>query len=76
MLPNDFARALKHEVPNSMQHLPNIKLSLLVHYLVQEELGMVSFDKLHRALNLTDRDQPLRQDKLDEIHAVKKEIKQ
>lgn len=62
MLPKDFARALRQEVPNLKAKLTNQKLGIMVHYLVLEELGMVSFNKLYRALNLTERDQPLRQD--------------
>mmetsp|Transcript_20306 Transcript_20306/g.25055 ORF Transcript_20306/g.25055 Transcript_20306/m.25055 type:complete len:82 (-) Transcript_20306:1878-2123(-) len=53
MQPKDFARALKLEVPNLKDKLTNNKLSLLVHYLVLEEFGIVSFEKLHRALNLS-----------------------
>lgn len=67
MPPKDFARALKIEVPGLKDQLTNSKLTLLVHYLVKEEFGIVSFEKLHRALNLTERDPPLRQDKLQEI---------
>lgn len=67
MQPKDFARALKQEVPNLQGQLTNQKLSLLVHYLVREEFGIVSFEKLHRALNQSDQDPPLRQDKLEEI---------
>ena len=69
MQPKDFARALKLEVPNLKDQLSNAKLTLLVHYLVREEFGIVSFEKLHRALNQSDQDPPLRQDKLDEIKA-------
>ena len=60
MIPRDFARALRVEVPNLKDTLTTAKLSLLVHYLVQEEFGVVSFEKLHRAMNLTERDPPLR----------------
>ena len=74
MLPKDFARALKLEVPNLKSAFPNQKLSLLVHYLVQEELGLVSFEKLYRALGLSERDPPLRQDKIDSIRQSNKEI--
>ena len=71
MLPKDFARALKQEVPNLKERLTNPKLSLLVHYLVKEQFGIVSYEKLHRALNLTERDPPLRQDKLEEIQRTR-----
>lgn len=71
MQPKDFARVLKQEVPNLKDSLTNAKLSTLVHYLVKEQFGIVSFEKLHRALNLTERDPPLRQDKLEEIKATK-----
>jgi len=43
MQPKDFARALKQECVQLQDQLTNQKLSLLIHYLVQEELGMVSF---------------------------------
>ena len=56
MLPKDLARALRAEVPNLKAKLTNQKLGIMVHYLVQEELGMVSYNKLYRALNLTERD--------------------
>ena len=69
MLPKEFARALKQEVPGMMDKLTNPKLTILVNYLVQEELGMVSYDKLFRALSLHDRDPPLRQDHLDTIRS-------
>ena len=69
MLPKEFARALKQEVPGLIDKLTNSKLSILVNYLVQEELGMVSYDKLFRALNLHDRDPPLRQDHLETIRS-------
>ena len=45
----------------------NDKLGILVHYLVMEELGMVSFQKLHSALNMRETDPPLPQDRLQEI---------
>ena len=67
MLPKEFARALRQEVPGLIDKLTNSKLSILVNYLVQEELGMVSYDKLFRALGLHDRDPPLRQDHLETI---------
>ena len=76
MRPKDFSLALKKEVPNLTDKLTNAKLTLIVHYLAQEELGMVSFDKLNRALNLSDKDQPLRQDLVQEIRAKKAVIKQ
>ena len=67
MLPKEFARALKQEVPGMKEKLTNANLSILVNYLVQEELGMVSYDKLFQALGLHDRDPPLRQNHLEEI---------
>ena len=35
---------------------------------------MVSFDKLYRALNLSERDPPLRQDQIDSIRQTKSTI--
>lgn len=48
----------------------------MVHYLVQEELGKVSYDKLYRALNLTERDQPLRQDQIEHIRGLRAQVTQ
>ena len=62
MLPKEFARALRDEAPNVKSRISNSQLSTLVHYLVKEEMGQVSFDKLLTALNLSERDPPLRQD--------------
>ena len=71
MRPKDFAFALKAECPSLKEKLTNDKLSILVNYLVMEELGMVSFQKFHTALNLRESDPPLRQDKLDEIREAR-----
>ena len=67
--PAQFRQALASEVPGLIDRLTNSKLSLLVHYLVQEEFGKVSFDKLIRALNLSGVEAPLPQSKVDEIRA-------
>ena len=71
MRPKDFALALKSECPSLKDSLSNDKLSILVNYLVMEELGMVSFQKLHSALNLRETDPPLPQDKLQEIYKAR-----
>lgn len=71
MRPKDFAFALKSECPGLKEKFTNDKLSLLVHYLVCEELGMVSYQKLHQALNLREQDPPLKQDMLDEIRRAR-----
>ena len=71
MRPKDFAVALKSECPSLKDTFTNDKLSILVNYLVMEELGMVSFQKLHSALNLRDSDPPLPQDKLQEIYKAR-----
>ena len=64
MTPKDFARALKRECATLAKsgQLKDDSLTLLVHYLVREELGMVSFNKLFQALNQKDTDYPLPQD--------------
>ena len=67
MRPKDFAMALKQECPGLKDKFTNDKLSILVNYLVMEELSMVSFQKLHSALNLRESDPPLPQDLLQEI---------
>ena len=36
--------------PQTMKDLTNVEIGNLIHYLVFEELGQVSFDKLSRAL--------------------------
>ena len=59
--------ALKQECPGLKDKFTNDKLSILVNYLVMEELSMVSFQKLHSALNLRESDPPLPQDLLQEI---------
>jgi len=64
----EFKRALKEFVPDLMPVLTDKKLGLLVHYLVREEFQMVSFNKLSQAFNLADNDEPLRQDKINEIN--------
>ena len=38
----------------------------LMHYLVREEYSMISFEKLFEALTQTDRDVPLKQEKVEE----------
>ena len=43
MRPKDFATVLKMECPTLKEKFTNDKLTLLVHYLVAEELGLVSF---------------------------------
>ena len=60
MRPKDFASVLKQEVPGLKDKFSNEKLSILVNYLVAEEMGMVSFQKLHTALSMRDSDQPLK----------------
>ena len=76
MLPKEFARALRDEAPNVKSRISNSQLSTLVHYLVKEEMGQVSFDKLLTALNLSERDPPLRQDQLDKIRAARGAVEQ
>ena len=39
----------------------------MIHYLVRDEPGMVSFEKLYEALNLDDRDRPLKQEGVAEL---------
>jgi len=36
--------------PATMNEIPNVEIGNLIHYLVCEELGQVSFDKLSRAI--------------------------
>jgi len=36
--------------PTTMNEIPNVEIGNLIHYLVCEELGQVSFDKLSRAI--------------------------
>ena len=43
MRPKDFASVLMQEVPGLKDKFSNEKLSILVNYLVAEEMGMVSF---------------------------------
>ena len=76
MLPKEFARALRDEAPNVKSRISNSQLSTLVHYLVKEEMGHVSFDKLLTALNLSERDPPLRQDQLEKIRAARGAVEQ
>ena len=59
MRPKDFANAIKTEVVSLADKFTGANLTLLVHYLVQEELGMVSFEKLLRALSLGPTNRPL-----------------
>ena len=47
----------------------------MCHYLVREEPGMVSFEKLYEALNLDDRDPPLKQERVDELKKYQTLIK-
>ncbi len=77
MSPKEFANAIKKACELNQQlkqELTNQRISYLVHYLVLEQIGQVSFEKLHRAMNLDRNDAPLRQDKIDEILATKKAI--
>ena len=63
----EFREALKKEVPPQLAKKFNDQEGVKVmHYLVREEYSMVSFEKLYEALNLTEQDPPLRQEKADE----------
>ena len=56
------------EVSQPLQKkLTDDEIRNMIHYLVREEPGMVSFEKLYEALNLDERDQPLKQERVDEL---------
>lgn len=57
--PEYFAKALKKECPTLRDDFNKANLTILVNYLVKEELGMISYDKLSQALNLKDNEMPL-----------------
>ena len=58
--PSAFKSAIHKEVSSTLkQKLTDSEISNMIHYLVREEPGMVSFEKLYEALNLDDRDPPL-----------------
>ena len=68
MKPAAFKNALMKEVSIPLQKkLTDDEIRNMCHYLVREEPGMVSFEKLYEALNLDDRDQPLMQEGVDEL---------
>jgi len=60
--PKHFKRALEKECPTLKDDFSKPNLSILVNYLVREELGMISYGKLYQALNLKDNEMPLPQD--------------
>lgn len=71
MAPKEFKYALSAEfrdVPTIRTKIDsNSTLSLLIHYLVREEPGRVSYAKLLAALALPDQDPPLRQDGIENL---------
>ena len=63
----EFRTILQKEIsPQLSKKISDQDILNLVNYLVREEHNMVSFEKLYEALELTERDVPLRQEKVDE----------
>ena len=58
-----------------MQELTNAEIGNLIHYLVLEELGEVSWQKLNQALRQTARDAPLKQDRVEDIRRRTEAVK-
>lgn len=71
MSPKSFRDALIEEFGKSAVLAPKIEsktvLADLIHYLVREEPGRVSYAKLLEALALPDHYQPLKQDGVEDI---------
>lgn len=71
MSPKSFRDALMEEFNKSPTIAPKIEsktiLSDLIHYLVKEEPGRVSYAKLLQALALQDHEAPLKQDNIDDM---------
>jgi len=71
MSPKSFRDVLLAEFKDSPTIMPKIEsksvLSDLIHYLVREEPGRVSYAKLLQALALDDHVAPLKQDGIEDI---------
>ena len=74
--PPAFKQALHKEVTEPLRKkLTNDEISNMIHYLVRETPGEVSFEKLYEALNLDDREPPLKQEGVEGLREYRAKIK-